>query len=99
VVDQYAHRGRLRDGVTEIVKEKARRKHKRVKLTDEERRRQGIERQILEACEGGAAMRPAMVARSIYRNAAEVRGIMMDLTHRGRLESEDGYATFRTVRA
>jgi hypothetical protein len=96
--DPEAIRQRLRNGVTEIVREKSRRKHRKVKLTDEERRRQGIEQQILEACEGGAAMRPAMVARSIYRNAAEVRGIMMDLLRRGRLASEDGYKTFRTVR-
>jgi hypothetical protein len=95
--DPEAVRDRLRDGVTEIVKEKSRRKHKRVKLTDEERRRQRIEQQILAAC-AAYPMRPRGVALSIYRNVHEVRGMMMDLTRRGRLESRDGYATFRTVR-
>lgn len=55
-----------------------------------------IEQQILAACSGGP-VRPSDVAKSIIRNGAEVRGLMMDLTHRGRLESEDGYATFGTV--
>jgi hypothetical protein len=95
--DPDAVRDALRQGVTEIVKEKARRKHKKVKLTDQERRRQLIEQQILKACEEGP-MRPDEVAKSIYRNRVDVRALMMDLTHRGRLESRDGYATFRTVR-
>jgi hypothetical protein len=91
-------RDALRQGVSEIVKAKARRKHKKVKLTDEERRREGIEQHILAQC-AERPMRPRGVALSIYRNVNEVRGIMMDLTHRGRLESRDGYATFSTVRA
>jgi hypothetical protein len=94
--DPDAVRDALRQGVSEIVKAKARRKHKRVKLTDEERRREGIERQVLEEC-ARRRVRPSEVAEVIMRNAAEVRGIMMDLTHRGRLESRDGYKTFRTV--
>lgn len=71
--DAEAVRDRLRAGVTEIVKEKARRKHKKVKLTDEERRRQLIEQQILEACADGP-VGPREVARSILRNATEGAG-------------------------
>jgi hypothetical protein len=94
--DPEAVRDRLRTGVTEIAKAKTRRKHKKVKLTDQERRRQLIEQQILKTCEEGP-VRPDVVAKSIMRNRVDVRALMMDLTHRGRLESEDGYATFRTV--
>lgn len=66
---------------------------KRAKLTDEERRRQLLERQILEAC-ADAPMRPRGVALGLLRNAAEVRAIMLDLAHRGLLVSRDGYSTF-----
>jgi hypothetical protein len=95
-LDPEAVRDALRQGVSEIVKAKARRKHKKVKLTDEERRRQGIEQHVLALCAEGPR-NPRGVALSIYRNHAEVRGLMMDLTRRGRLESRDGYKTFRTV--
>jgi len=94
--DVDAVRDALRQGVPEIVKAKARRKHKKVKLTDQERRRQLIEQQILKACAEGQ-VRPDDVAKSIMRNRVDVRALMMDLTRCGRLESRDGYKTFRTV--
>lgn len=96
--DPDAVRDALRQGVSEIVKAKARRKHKKVKLTDQERLRQRMQEQILKACAEGP-MRPDDVAKSIMRNRVDVRALMMELTHRGRLESEDGYATFETVRS
>lgn len=96
--DPDAVRDALRRGVSEVVKRKSKRKHKAVKLTDQERRRQLIERQILEACAEGP-VRPDDVAKAIIRNRVDVRALMMELTRRGRLESRDGYGTFGAVRA
>jgi hypothetical protein len=94
--DAVAVRERLRGGVTELVERKQARKRKRLKLTDEERRRQDLERQILAACAEGP-VRPDDVAKSIIRNRVDVRALMMELTRRGLLVSGDGYATFEAV--
>jgi hypothetical protein len=64
--------------------------------THDDLRRQDIETRVLAAC-ADYPMTPRGVAVELLRNAAEIRQVMHELVHRGRLITRDGYHTFEAV--